>query len=33
MASVEDTTLDQWRKIQRVNSDGYFLGCKYAVAR
>jgi len=32
MASVEDTTLEQWRQVQRVNSDGYFLGCKHGVA-
>ena len=30
--TVEDTTLEDWRRIQRVNSDGYFLGCKYAYA-
>jgi 3(or 17)beta-hydroxysteroid dehydrogenase len=29
--SIEDTTLEQWRTVQRVNSDGYFLGCKYGV--
>jgi 3(or 17)beta-hydroxysteroid dehydrogenase len=32
MASVEDTTLEQWRQVHRVNSDGYFLGCKHGVA-
>jgi 3(or 17)beta-hydroxysteroid dehydrogenase len=32
LASIEDTTLEQWRNIQRVNADGYFLGCKYGVA-
>ena len=32
MASVEDTTLEQWHKVLRVNSDGYFLGCKHGVA-
>jgi 3(or 17)beta-hydroxysteroid dehydrogenase len=32
MASVEETTLEQWQKVHRVNSDGYFLGCKYGVA-
>jgi 3(or 17)beta-hydroxysteroid dehydrogenase len=26
--TIEDTTLENWQKIQRVNSDGYFLGCK-----
>ena len=32
MASVEDTTLEQWRQVHRVNSDGCFLGCKLGVA-
>ncbi len=32
MGSVEDTTLEQWHNVHRVNSDGYFLGCKYGVA-
>ena len=31
MASIEHTTLAMWRQVQRVNSDGYFLGCKYAI--
>jgi len=31
--TIEDTTLENWQKIQRVNSDGYFLGCKYGYAR
>jgi NAD(P)-dependent dehydrogenase (short-subunit alcohol dehydrogenase family) len=31
--TIEDTTLENWEKIQRVNSDGYFLGCKYGYAR
>ncbi|MDD3763415.1 MAG: SDR family oxidoreductase [Nevskiales bacterium] len=30
-ATIEDTTLELWQKIQRVNSDGYFLGCKYGL--
>jgi len=30
--TIEDTTLELWQKIQRVNSDGYFLGCKHAFA-
>ena len=30
--AIEDTTLEDWQKIQRVNSDGYFLGCKYGYA-
>jgi 3(or 17)beta-hydroxysteroid dehydrogenase len=32
MGSIEDTSLEDWRKVHRVNADGYFLGCKYAVA-
>ncbi|MDH4651745.1 glucose 1-dehydrogenase [Pseudomonas sp. JS3066] len=32
MASVEDTSLELWQKVQRINSDGYFLGCKYAIS-
>ncbi len=27
----ETTTLDEWQKIQRINSDSVFLGCKYAI--
>lgn len=30
--SIEDTSLETWQKIQRINSDGYFLGCKYGYA-
>ena len=29
--SIESTSLELWQKIQKVNSDGYFLGCKYGV--
>ncbi|TXH05839.1 MAG: glucose 1-dehydrogenase [Nevskiaceae bacterium] len=29
--NIEDTSLATWQKIQRVNADGYFLGCHYAV--
>jgi len=29
LATIEDTTFDQWRKVQAVNLDGTFLGCKY----
>ena len=32
MMSIEDTSLEMWQTIQRVNSDGYFLGCKYAIS-
>ena len=30
--SIEDQTFDEWRRVQAVNSDGYFLGCKHAYA-
>lgn len=30
-ATIEDTTLEQWQRIQRVNADGVFLGCKHAI--
>ena len=30
--AIEDTTLEDWQKIQGVNSDGYFLGCKHGYA-
>ena len=29
--TIENTTLAQWQKIQRINSDGYFLGCHYGL--
>ncbi|MCC2657600.1 MAG: family oxidoreductase [Panacagrimonas sp.] len=32
MGSIEETPLDLWQKVQRVNSDGYFLGCKHGLA-
>ncbi|MES2262422.1 MAG: SDR family oxidoreductase [Pseudomonadota bacterium] len=31
MGTIENTTLEGWRQIQRINADGYFLGCKYGV--
>lgn len=31
MKSLEDTTLDDWRKLHSVNVEGVFLGCKHAV--
>jgi 3(or 17)beta-hydroxysteroid dehydrogenase len=31
MGSIEDTTLELWQKVQKINGDGYFLGCKYAI--
>jgi 3(or 17)beta-hydroxysteroid dehydrogenase len=30
VANIEQTTLDQWRLVQAVNSDGVFLGCREA---
>lgn len=30
-ATIEDTDLALWQKIQKINSDGYFLGCKYGL--
>ncbi|WP_028080191.1 SDR family oxidoreductase [Solimonas soli] len=29
--TIESTTLELWQKIQRINSDGYFLGCRYGL--
>jgi len=31
MSLVEDTSLPDWRKVMRVNSDGVFLGVKHAI--
>jgi 3(or 17)beta-hydroxysteroid dehydrogenase len=31
-ATIEDLTLEDWRRTQCVNGDGVFLGCKFAVA-
>lgn len=31
LATIEDTTLEQWRAVQAVNADGVFLGCKHAI--
>lgn len=30
-ASLEEATLEHWHRIQRVNADSVFLGCKYGV--
>lgn len=30
-ASIEDLTLDAWRRIQAVNAEGVMLGCKHGV--
>lgn len=32
LGTIEETSLDTWRHVLRTNADGYFLGCKYAVA-
>ena len=29
--TVEDITLDEWRKVHAIDLDGVFLGCKYAM--
>jgi 3(or 17)beta-hydroxysteroid dehydrogenase len=31
LGTIVDTDLDTWRKINAVNSDGVFLGCKHAI--
>jgi 3(or 17)beta-hydroxysteroid dehydrogenase len=31
LGSIEETSLDTWRQVMRVNADGYFLGCKFGV--
>lgn len=31
LGDVEQTTLADWRRVQAVNVDGVFLGCKYAM--
>jgi len=30
-SNIETTTVEQWRKVEQVNSEGVFLGCKYAL--
>ncbi|MFO1351091.1 MAG: glucose 1-dehydrogenase [Gammaproteobacteria bacterium] len=29
--TIEDTTLEEWRRVLAVNLDGVFLGCQYAI--
>ena len=29
--TIESTTVEQWRRVEAVNSEGVFLGCKYAI--
>jgi NAD(P)-dependent dehydrogenase (short-subunit alcohol dehydrogenase family) len=31
LASVEDCTLEDWRRVHAIDLDGVFLGCKYAL--
>ncbi|TNF36178.1 MAG: glucose 1-dehydrogenase [Gammaproteobacteria bacterium] len=31
IGTIEDTTLEDWQFINRINSDGVFLGCKHAI--
>ena len=31
MSNIEQATLEHWRKVQAVNVEGVFLGCKYGV--
>jgi 3(or 17)beta-hydroxysteroid dehydrogenase len=30
-SNIETTTVEQWRRTEAVNSEGVFLGCKYAI--
>jgi 3(or 17)beta-hydroxysteroid dehydrogenase len=29
--NIENTTVEAWQKVQAINSEGVFLGCKYAI--
>ena len=29
--TVESTTVEEWQRVQAINSEGVFLGCKYAI--
>ena len=31
VGTPEDTTVENWRKVEAINSEGVFLGCKYAI--
>jgi 3alpha(or 20beta)-hydroxysteroid dehydrogenase len=31
MRPITDTSLEEWRRVQSVNVDGVFLGCKHAI--
>jgi 3(or 17)beta-hydroxysteroid dehydrogenase len=30
-STIETTTVEQWRRTEAINSEGVFLGCKYAI--
>src|SRR5260370_24411069 len=29
--TIENTTVENWRRVEAINSEGVFLGCKYAI--
>ena len=29
--TIENTTVEAWRRVEAINSEGVFLGCKYAI--
>jgi len=31
LTNIENTTVEQWRRTESINSEGVFLGCKYAI--
>jgi 3(or 17)beta-hydroxysteroid dehydrogenase len=31
LADIENTTVEQWRQVETINSEGVFLGCKYGI--
>ena len=31
MGTIESTTVENWQRVQAVDSEGVFLGCKYAI--
>jgi 3(or 17)beta-hydroxysteroid dehydrogenase len=31
LATIEETSVEQWRRVQAVNAEGVFLGCKHAI--
>jgi 3(or 17)beta-hydroxysteroid dehydrogenase len=30
-SNIETTTVESWRRVEAINSEGVFLGCKYAI--